>query len=122
MKGFVITLILFIILSITIISNYAYVNKVHDNMHEMLNELTDEPSEENGVIIQKLIEYWKNKSTLLSISVSYREIDNLTNAIAALSSANESGDVSQLLLYKVLTQNAINAIMRLEKISIKNIL
>ena len=122
MKGFVITLILFIILSITIISNYAYVNKVHDNMHKMLNELADEPSEENGVIIQNLTEYWKNKNTLLSISVSYREIDNLTNAIAALSSANESGDVSQLLLYKVLTQNAINAIMRLEKISIKNIL
>ena len=47
MKGFVITLILFIILSITIISNYAYVNKVHDNMHEMLKELTDDPSEEN---------------------------------------------------------------------------
>lgn len=122
MKGFVITLILFIILSVVIIFNYAYVNNVHDNMHKMLNELTDEPSEQNRVIIQKLTEYWENKSTLLSISVSYREIDNLTNAIDALSSANESKDASQLLLYKVLTRNEINAIMRLEKISIKNIL
>jgi uncharacterized protein YjgD (DUF1641 family) len=122
MKGFVITLILFIILSVVIIFNYVYVNNVHDNMHEMLNELTDEPSEQNRVIIQKLTEYWENKSTLLSISVSYREINNLTNAIDALSSANESKDASQLLLYKVLTRNEINAIMRLEKISIKNIL
>ena len=91
-------------------------------MHQMVNELTDEPSALNSQLIRNLKEYWENKNTLLSISVSYREIDNLTNAIASLSSANEAGDISQFSLYKVLTQNAINAIMRLEKISTKNIL
>ena len=121
MRGFIITLALFILLISGIIANYSYVNNVHDSMHRLVAQLSNTPSKTNEALLQKLSNYWNNKSTLLSISVSFREIDNLTNAINSLSAANQSGDVAQFLIYKEQTQNAIDSIMRLEKISIKNI-
>lgn len=121
MRGFIITSGLFIALIVTIIFNYGYVNKVHNDMHQMVAELSNEPTEENTDLIQKLIDYWEKKNILLSVSVSFREIDNLSNALDSLYAANKSEDIAQFMIYKELAQNAIDAIMRLERFTIDNI-
>lgn len=122
MKGFIITTCIFLGLLICIFLNFNYVNTVHSTMHEIVDELSDNPCEENEIIIAKLQEYWKSKSSILSISVSFREIDDLSDAIDALSAANKIGDTSQFAIYKQLVENAIDTVIRLEKFSIKNIL
>lgn len=122
MKGFIITTCIFLGLLICIFLNFNYVNTVHSTMHEIVDELFDKPCEENNSIISKLQEYWDKKNTILSISVSFREIDDLTNAIDSLSAANKIGDAIQFSIYKELVENAIDAVIRLEKISVKNIL
>ena len=122
MKGFIITACIFLGLLICIFLNFNYVNTVHITMHEIVDELSDKPCEENNAIISKLQEYWDKKNTILSISVSFREIDDLTDAIDALSAANEIGDITQFSIYKQLVENAIDTVIRLEKFSIKNIL
>lgn len=121
MKGFIITTCLFVSVLICIFLNYNYVNSLHDTMHEMVSQLSNEPSEENTAIIENIKKNWKKKKSLLSISVSFREIDDLSNAIDSLFAANETKNSTQFSIYKELTQNAIDAIMRLERISIENI-
>ena len=122
MKGFIITTCIFLGLLICIFLNFNYVNTVHSTMHEIVDELSDTPCKENNIIISKLQEYWDSKNTILSISVSFREIDDLTDAIDALSASNEIGDITQFSIYKQLVENAIDTVIRLEKFSIKNIL
>lgn len=122
MKGFIITTCIFLGLLTCILLNFNYVNTVHRTMHEIVDELSDKPCQENNIIISKLQEYWDSKNTILSISVSFREIDDLANAVDSLSAANKIGDTTQFSIYKQLVKNAIDAVIRLEKISIKNIL
>ena len=122
MKGFIITSCLFVSLLICIFINYNYINTVHSTMHEMVAELSAEPSEYNDGLIKELQNYWEKKSAIISISVSFCEIDDLTNAIDSLSAANELRDKTQFAIRKELVENAINAVIRLEKLSIKNIL
>ena len=122
MRGFIITTCLFIALLVCIFLNYNYVNSVHTTMHEIVDELSGDPCEENDIIISKLQEYWDSKNTTLSISVSFREIDDLSDAIDSLSAANEVRDTTQFSIYKELVENAIDVVIRLEKFSIKNIL
>lgn len=122
MKGFIITTCIFGGLLICIFLNFNYVNTAHSTMHEIVDELSDKPCQENNIIISKLQEYWDSQNTILSISVSFREIDDLSDAIDALSAANKIGDTSQFSIYKQLVENAIDSVIRLEKFSIKNIL
>ena len=122
MKGFIIATSLFISLLICIFINYNYVNTVHTTMNEMVTLLSEKPCEENVAIIQNLQLYWENKSVILSISVSFREIDNLTNAIDSLYASNKSNNNIQFSIQKELLKNAIDAVVRLERFSIKNIL
>lgn len=122
MRGFIITVCFFIILIICIILNFIYINRVHDDMHQMVSQLASAPCEENKEQIEKIQEYWESKISILSISVNFREIDNLSNAIDSLSAANNSNNQTQFAIYKELTQNAIDAMMRLEKFSIRNII
>ena len=89
-------------------------------MHSMVEQLSNMPSNKNEEIIVSLKQYWDSKNTLLSFSVSFREIDDLSNKLDSMYAANQSGNTSQFLISKELLQNAIDAIMRLERFSVKN--
>ena len=121
MKGFIFTVSLFIILVVLIISNYFFVNEVHDHMHSKVNELDTAPSDKNSKLIIELKDFWESNKAMLSISVSFREIDDLSNALDAVYAANSTQNAVQLSINIELLQNAIDAIMRLERISIENI-
>ena len=120
MKGFIIATSLFISLLICIFINYNYVNTVHTTMNEMVTLLSEKPCEENVAIIQNLQLYWENKSVILSISVSFREIDNLTNAIDSLYASNKSNNNVQFSIQKELLKNAINKYVKKDFEEVQN--
>ena len=122
MKGLIISTSLFLILVIGVIANSFYANTVHDDMHAMVYEISHTPSPENATQINKIKEYWEYHKVLLSISVSFDYIDDLTNKLDALEQANSSFDKTQLAINIELLQNSIDAIIRLENIKINNIL
>lgn len=122
MRGFLITACLFMILIICIVLNYNYVNDVHNTMHTLTEQITPYNYEKNWHIIDKLYSYWDKQNTLLSISVSFREIDDLYNDLDSLLAANRLQDDVQISIYKERLQNSIDAIMRLEHFSIKSII
>ncbi len=122
MKGLIISTSLFLLLVIGVIANSFYANTVHDDMHAMVYEISHTPRTENATQINKIKEYWERHKVLLSISVSFDYIDDLTNKLDALEQANSSFDKTQLAINIELLQNSIDAIIRLENIKIDNIL
>ena len=122
MRGFVITTCLFIILILCIVLNYNFVRDVHDTMNELTEMIKPEKQAQNKTTIDELYEYWEKKNTLLSVSVSFREIDELSTVLDCLRAANEMGNELQIAIYKERLQNAIDAIVRLEQISVKSII
>ena len=122
MKGFILTLILFTLLIASIIINCFFVNNVHKDMHELVDKVSPYPSEENEALIKQIEKLWDERKKLLSISVSFSEIDKVTNSIDALSASNQSKDATQIAINIKLLQNAIDTLKRLEMFSVENIL
>jgi hypothetical protein len=122
MKGFIVTIILFAILILVIVTNGIFVNNVHKEMYALTESLSPSPSLENEKLIFEIETLWKSKKRLLSISVSFSQIDEVTKRIDALLASNHLNDASQTAINIKLLQNSIDAIKRLEMLSIENIL
>ena len=122
MRGVIVTSILFITLLFIVCINLFYVNNVVSGMKNEITSLKPIPCEENTIIIKQLKSSWKKNSTWISLSVSYEDIEELTDMIASLESYNATNDINQFKLYYELLLNSIEEIGRLEKISIKNLL
>ena len=122
MRGFITTSVLFILLLIGMVLNYFFVNEVHDHMHSLVKMISTDDIKKNESVIIELQNYWDKKNAFLCLSVSFREIDELSCSLDSLEAANKNYDKVQIAIYKEHLQNDIDAIMRLERISIKNIL
>lgn len=122
MRGLIISLILFSIMLVIITLNYYFVNKSLGDMTNITESLLPVPCEENDAILVQLIENWSKLSFWLSLSVSHNEIEELTNRIMTLQSANEIRNIEQFHINSKLLINSIEEIGRLESFSIKNIL
>ena len=122
MKGLIISALIFVLLIVGTIINCFYVNHVHTQMSQMVSSISQMPCYENTVLICELKEFWSHHKSILSVSVSYDYIDDLTNKLDSLEQSNKSEDATQLAINIELLQNAIDAIIRLENIKIDNIL
>ena len=122
MRGFIITLILFAILISIVIINSFYVNNIINDIKNEITSLKTIPCEENAIIIKQIKSKWEKDSILVSLSVSYEDIEELTDMIASLEASNSVKDYNQFKLYYELILNSIEDIGRLERFSVKNIL
>lgn len=122
MKGLIIALILFVLLLGVIFLNFSFVNKSTDYMKEKVEMLFPFPCTENEALIQEIEDNWKKISKVLSLSISYGYIEELTDMIDATKAANETQNIEQYKIHVNLLFNAIEELGRLEKLSISNIL
>lgn len=122
MRGFIITLILFAILISIVIINSFYVNNIINDIKNEITSLKTIPCEENAIIIKQIKSKWEKDSIGVSLSVSYEDIEELTDMIASLEASNSVKDYNQFKLYYELILNSIEDIGRLERFSVKNIL
>lgn len=121
MKGFIITSLLTLILMVCIFINWSYVNSVSNTMLELIESISNSPSDKNDEIIRNIQDYWESQILPMKLSINYREIDEISNLIDTIQMANESNDSSKLAINIELLKNAIEKIIQLEKISIHNI-
>lgn len=121
MKGFIITSLLTLILMVCIFINWSYVNSVSNTMLELIESIPNSPSDKNDEIIRNIQDYWESQILPMKLSLNYREIDEISNLIDTIQMANESNDSSKLAINIELLKNAIEKIIQLEKISIRNI-
>ena len=121
MKGFIITSLLTLILMVCIFINWSYVYSVSNTMLELIESISNSPSDKNDEIILNVQDYWESQILAMKLSINYREIDEISNLIDTIQTANESNDSSKLAINIELLKNAIEKIVQLEKISIHNI-
>lgn len=122
MKDLIITLALITLLLLCIIFNFIYLNSIADHMNDMIKKINTVPSSENQDLIDNLKSFWEKHYSWVSISVSFRDIDELTNAIDAVSASNAINDSALLSTNIKRLENAVEAVVRLEKFTIANIL
>lgn len=122
MKGFIITSILFSLLLLTIILNAAFLKSSIQDMKNTVELLTPIPCKDNNEIIDQLIQKWEQKSIWFSLSVSYEDVEELTDMIDSLKATNETQNIEQFTIHTELLLNTLDEIIRLERFSIDNIL
>ncbi len=122
MRSFIISICLFAMLITGIILNCYYVNSVHGEMSAIIREIKIEPCDENEDLIKELLNLWESKSSMLSISVGYKELNEISDAIASLNAANLYGDKLQICIALEYLTSAIDEITRLEKLNINNVM
>lgn len=122
MKGFIFTIILFSIMIAAILANVLFVKSITNQMTETIKSLNPIPCEDNNAILNEFDKLWKKRSIWLSLSVTYEDIQELTDTLDALITANTNENPNQFKIYTELLLNSIDEIGRLEKLSAKNIL
>ena len=122
MKGFIITITIFIVLLCTMFFNCYFVEKTINEMEEIVHTLNPQPCEENSILIDQIKKDWEKESIWLGLSVDYNDIKELTDIIDSLKAANETQNIEQFQIQVALLINAMDEIGRLERFSIKNIL
>ena len=84
MRGFIITTVLFSLLLVMIFINVHFTEELIENMKNDIALLSTLPCSENEQIIDKLMKNWEKKSIWLSLSVSYDDIEELTDIMDAV--------------------------------------
>lgn len=96
--------------------------KTITTMKNEVKLLKEFPCEENEKIINNILSNWEKNNIWIGLSVSYNDIEELTDIIDSLKAANRSDNIIQFQINVELLLNAIEELGRLEKFSIKNIL
>lgn len=122
MKSFIATLIIFVLLLVIIVFNFFYINRVGDNMTEMVNALEFYDSTGCKAGLERLYGYWKDNEAKVSLSVSYIELNSVDDNMTKMISYFECDDRTEFECSRASLLNAIEEMRRLEAFSIKNIL
>ena len=88
----------------------------------MVDQISSDPSPENEERLDALLKYWEKVDNLVSISVSFYTIEDVSLLISAAKVYNQENDATQLHYTIEQLKMAIDNIKRLETFSIKNIL
>lgn len=122
MRGFIISICLLISLIVGIFINAYYINSTFTELYILIEKINISKTNDNEQIILDIEKTWEEKSKLLFISSGYKEINEVEKAIYSLKSANTHNDKTQMEISLNDLKYAINAIIRLERFSISNIL
>ena len=118
MKTLIASVILFALLIGTIIGNIFYIKYSTEAIRSYTEAISTDSSPEE---IEKLSDFWKKHKKLISLSVSYTELDDICDLIIKLESAYKTGNAAAIERNKELIFDELAGITRFEKISIENI-
>lgn len=120
MKSFVISIILFVLMAVTIAGNSIYINNVTNTLSSMTDELTDITAYSEKIDI--ISDYWNSHIDLISISVNFHETEMITEAILTLRAYSLTPDSPEFKYAKAKLSESLKEMRLGEKISISNIL
>ncbi|MBQ8545702.1 MAG: DUF4363 family protein [Clostridia bacterium] len=118
MKAFIFAGLSILILILIVVVNGIYVSSVSKELEELSTELSFD--DKNG--LEELESYWRKNETIVCLSISHNDIDNLNIAIDVLKSKQKNGEDSGFYEYKAMLLNYIEEIRNKERVHIHNIL
>lgn len=116
MRSFYLSIFLFIILVIGIISNAVYVIDSSEYLKNAAESLTKADGREEN--LYRLEEFWSKNQELINISVSNMQLDGVGKIIVSLRCAHEADDESEFLKNCALLGDAADELCRAERLSI----
>lgn len=122
MKSFLVALLLLALMLCGITCNAIYINKVANQMNQLVSALPD--IGEEGCLEQALNiqQYWEQNASYVGLSVSYLITDRVSEQASVLSACAACNDFYGFRTALALLQDAIGDMRRLERFSIENLL
>ena len=120
MRALIISLLLTVTLTAAILINARYVSEVTEEMKSLVEEIDQGLSPDKA--FEDLYDKWSEHKKFFAISVSFEDIDHITEYITRLGSSLESGDADDITQHCALLQNFFDDVIRHERISLLNIL
>lgn len=130
MKAFLAIVLILAAMLCCIVFNYFYINKTANELTAMTYDIPPLGDEGCYTALSRLDEYWKANHDRVGLSVSFVELNRVTDAITSMKSyaltGTRTGDssdyVSDFECARELLLNAISEMRRLEAFTIGNIL
>ena len=116
MRSFIIALCIFALLILAIIFNGIFLRSTTGEMEAALRAL---PVAEEGEALLALENYWKNKRTGMSLSISFDEIRKMDELLIELRIAAQCKDENSFLLSRAQALEAVARMRRLECFSLE---
>lgn len=117
MKTITVTICVFLALCVLMVANYNYIHKKTAELTSLVLSLDYEDPEDCRKTLDKTRQLFDEASRIFSLTVSFREIDYLSESLISLSSSLESRNESDFVRFKALLVDAIDGIARLERLS-----
>ncbi len=115
MKTFIVAICAFSLLLVLIGWNVFFVNRTMNRLEEDIISLP--PCEEADDALTRAETLWREKRTMLSLSVSYGEIRDMDVSLAEMRAAVTEGDTLQFETARLTALGAVDDIRRLERIT-----
>ncbi len=120
MKAWIAALVLFLALLALIACNARYVHRVSEHIVSAADTLSFQ-DENTATILDELEQYWQRHRPYMALSISYRDLDHLGEALLSLRSAYDTQNASDFELYRRMVSDCAAEIARLEKFSVENL-
>lgn len=118
MKAFLASTLLFFVLLSLIIGNAVYVHRVSAHIRDELESMNPSNREETLAALEA---YWQRHRKYVALSVSYRELDHLSELLLSLRACLDANDQEDFELYRKIAIDAADELSRLERFSIENL-
>lgn len=115
MKTFIVSLLIFSLLLITIARNAIFVNGTMDKLEQTIKEMPT--CETASDMLREAETLWREKRSALALSVSYGEIRDVDVSLVEMRAAIDAGDALQFETARLTALGAIDDIRRLERIA-----
>ena len=122
MKCFVLAILILGLITSAITLNCLYINKVSNSLLSLIERAIYEGIDGETNHITKINEEWTKTRKILSMSVSFIELDKIDTQLIVAKNAYDTGDAIEYERYMKLLKASFENLKRLEKLSVFNIL
>lgn len=121
MKAFWISIALLVLLVITIVCNFCFINRVATRLEQALDTMPDAGDPRCAEAARAFLSNWESAVDVVGLSVSYPTVDRVSEQAITLVACAECGDLYGFRTALALLRDAVGDMRRLEKFSIGNL-
>ena len=121
MRSLIATILLLVLMLFGAAANFIYVNRVADEMVELIDTIPDVGEPLCVEKIDALCKKWEKNAPIVGLTVGFLTVDKLSEHCQTLLSCAEVGDVYGYYSNLSLLKDSIDDVRRLEKFSIENL-
>ena len=121
MRSLIATILLLVLMLLGAAANFIYVNRVADEMVELIDTIPDVGEPLCVEKIDALCKKWEKNAPIVGLTVGFLTVDKLSEHCQTLLSCAKVGDVYGYYSTLSLLKDSIDDVRRLEQFEIENL-